>query len=53
MKSRSDASEALLRELRIPIVGRHCGGTKGRRMTFDVATGVIQIEIVGVEPVEI
>jgi len=48
-----EASEALLRELRIPIVGRHCGGTQGRRMTMDVATGVITIEIVGCDPEEI
>lgn len=48
-----EAGEALLRELKIPIVGRHCGGTKGRRMTLDVATGVIRIEVVGLDPEEI
>jgi chemotaxis protein CheD len=48
-----EATEALLKTMRIPIVGRHCGGSKGRRMTLDVATGTTRIEIVGCEPVEI
>ena len=48
-----EASEALLAKLRIPIIGRHCGGAQGRRMTVDVATGVVTIEIVGCEPVEL
>ena len=48
-----EAAETVLRAVRIPIVGRHCGGSKGRRMTLDVATGVIRIEVVGCEPVEI
>ena len=48
-----EAGEALLRELKTPIVGRHSGGTKGRRMTLDVATGVIRIEVVGLDPEEI
>jgi len=48
-----EATEAALRAVRIPIVGRHCGGSKGRRMTLDVATGVIRIEIVGCDAVEI
>lgn len=47
------ASEVLLRTMRIPIVSRHVGGSKGRRMTLDVQTGVIRIEIVGCDPVEI
>ncbi len=48
-----EAAEALLKTLRIPVVGRHCGGTQGRRMTMDVATGAITIEIVGCDPEEI
>lgn len=48
-----EASEALLRTMRIPVVGRHCGGSKGRRMTLDLATGVVRVEIVGCDGVEI
>jgi chemotaxis protein CheD len=43
------AVERVLDELRIPIVGRHCGGEQGRRMILDTATGVVTIEIVGAE----
>ena len=43
------AVERLLDELRIPIIGRHCGGEQGRRMMLDTATGVVTIEIVGAE----
>ncbi|HIE96096.1 MAG TPA: chemotaxis protein CheD [Fuerstia sp.] len=46
------AVEALLKEARIPIVGRHLGGKKGRRVTFDCATGDATIEIVG-QPAEV
>ena len=48
-----EACETLLKAVRIPIVGRHCGGSQGRRMTLDVASGVIKIDIVGCETVEI
>jgi chemotaxis protein CheD len=43
------AVEQLLEELRIPILGRHLGGEQGRRMSLDVATGIVTIEIVGSE----
>ncbi len=48
-----DATERLLGELRIPLVGRHCGGEQGRRMSLDTTTGVITIEIVGSDPIEL
>jgi chemotaxis protein CheD len=48
-----DASEELLDRMGIPIVGRHCGGEKGRRMTVDTTSGVITIEIVGEDPIEL
>jgi len=48
-----EASERLLGKLRIPIVGRHCGGEQGRRMTLDTNSGIITIEVVGCDPVEI
>lgn len=43
------AVECLLDELRIPIIGRHCGGEQGRRMMLDTATGIVTIDIVGAE----
>ena len=48
-----EACEGLLRAMRIPIVGRHCGGEKGRNVLLDAATGVMTISVVGSEPVEI
>ena len=48
-----EACENLLRELRIPIVARHCGGGQGRRMTLNTADGKVGIEIVGQEGVEL
>ena len=48
-----EATEQLLDELRIPIVGRHCGGKQGRRMSLDTTSGIITIDIVGAEPIEI
>jgi len=48
-----EASAQVLEALRIPIVGRHCGGDKGRRMSLDTATGLIIIEIVGSDPIEL
>lgn len=41
------AVEALLHELRIPIAGRHCGGDRGRRMSFELETGSVLVEHVG------
>jgi chemotaxis protein CheD len=43
------AVEGLLADLRIPIIGRHCGGEQGRRMMLDTATGIVTIDIVGAE----
>jgi len=48
-----EACERLLGELGIPLKSRHCGGEKGRRMMLDSNTGVVTIEIVGADPVEI
>ena len=42
-----EATERILAELGIPIIGRHCGGEQGRRMTLDTMTGLITIDIVG------
>ena len=43
------AIERLLKDLGIPIIGRHCGGEQGRRMKLDASTGIVTIDIVGVE----
>lgn len=44
-----EAVQRLLDELRIPIVGRHCGGEQGRRMMLDAATGIVTIDVVGAQ----
>jgi chemotaxis protein CheD len=41
-----ESLEADLRQRGIPIISRDCGGTCGRRMTFDVATGTVQVELI-------
>ena len=45
------ATERVLEELRIPVVGRHLGGEQGRRMTLDIATGTVTIDVVGAETI--
>ena len=52
-KQNIEASARLLEALRIPIVGRHCGGDQGRRMSLDTTTGLIIIEIVGSAPIKL
>ena len=47
------AIERLLDQRKIPIVARHLGGTQGRRMTIEVATGQVSIEVVGATSTEI
>lgn len=41
------AVEERLAALDIPILGRSCGGDKGRRMTVDVASGAVTVERMG------
>lgn len=48
-----EAAERLLKAMGIPIVGRDGGGTKGRRMSLEVATGIVRIEMVGCEGFEL
>jgi chemotaxis protein CheD len=47
------AVEKLLEERRITIIGRHLGGTQGRRMAVEVATGIVTIDIVGAGCIEL
>ena len=44
------ALEAALGAAGIPITARDCGGDCGRRVTVDVATGVVTVETVGRPP---
>jgi chemotaxis protein CheD len=46
-----EACDRILGDFGIPIVGRHCGGEKGRRMSLDAESGTITIEVVGSDPV--
>ncbi len=32
---------------------RECGGEKGRRMSLDTFTGVVVIEVVGFDPIQL
>jgi chemotaxis protein CheD len=47
------AVERLLEIQKITIIGRHLGGTQGRRMALDVATGVVTIDVVGATGTEL
>lgn len=44
------AVEEVLAALAIPVLGRCCGGTRGRRVSFDIATGAVTVETVGEPP---
>lgn len=48
-----DIVEKLLNEAGIPILGKHCGGKQGRRLAYDVATGIVAVESVGSPAVEL
>jgi chemotaxis protein CheD len=48
-----ETCEKLLGELGIPIVAKHCGGEQGRRMSLDTANGMVLIEIVGQDSIEL
>ncbi len=42
-----EAIEAILDELRIPVVARDLGGTTGRRLTLDTVSGIVAIKVPG------
>lgn len=46
-KENQAAVKDILKQLRIPIAGEHVAGTKGRRITFDAATGTLQVDVAG------
>ena len=43
----------ILEKLKIPILAQHCGGSHGRRLTFETMQGSVSIEVVGQASVEI
>jgi chemotaxis protein CheD len=45
--------ERILTQLGIPILGRECGGKHGRRLALDLTRGVLRIEAVGQQPLEL
>lgn len=45
------AVDQILRGLGIPVLGRDCGGERGRRVSFDVTNGAMRVESLGVPPV--
>ena len=44
------AVERQLEERGIPVVARHVGGEQGRRMLLDSLSGLVTVEIAGLEP---
>ncbi len=46
-KSNAEVVRKILSDYHISIEGEHVGGTKGRRITLDVSTGELKIEVVG------
>ncbi|WP_435018268.1 chemotaxis protein CheD [Tundrisphaera sp. TA3] len=44
-----DAVETILSDLGIPVLARDVGGGAGRRLTLDVATGIVTIRVPGGE----
>jgi len=44
------AVERILASLDIPVLGRDCGGDRGRRITFDVATAALRVDSLGQPP---
>src|SRR5262249_41849485 len=48
-----EAIEKILAELGIPILARDLGGTSGRRLTLDTASGIVAIKVPGGDDYEI
>jgi chemotaxis protein CheD len=43
----ADAVRAMLKALKIPLIAEDVGGTKGRKMSLNPATGEVLVEIIG------
>ena len=48
-----EACQQLLTDFRIPLLASHCGGERGRRMSFDIENGTVVIEVVGQYPTKL
>lgn len=48
-----EACELLLNRYKIPLLAKHCGGQQGRRMTLHTMTGLVLVEIVGQDRIEL
>ncbi len=48
-KMNQDAVEKILGGLGIPVLARDVGGGSGRRLTLDVATGIVTVRVPGAE----
>lgn len=48
-----EAVSSKLKELRIPLHGRDVAGQHGRKMRFNVVTGIVTVTAIGKQPLEI
>ncbi len=48
-----EACRQQLNQLRVPVVAQHCGGKQGRKISLDTASGLVRIEIVGQDSIEL
>jgi chemotaxis protein CheD len=48
-----DACQRQLGDSGIPIIAQHCGGKQGRRILFNTGTGIVKVDVVGQDPVEL
>jgi len=49
----AEAVVAALKTAGIPLLAQDCGGTVGRTVTLDVASGLVRVRVVGGEPVDL
>jgi len=49
----AEAVVGALRSAGIPLLAQDCGGSVGRTVTLDVASGLVRVRVVGGEPVDL
>jgi chemotaxis protein CheD len=52
-QSNGDAAEAILARLGIVVIARDLGGEAGRRVTLDLATGIVSVCVPGGDPYDV
>jgi chemotaxis protein CheD len=52
-QSNADAAESILARLGIVVIGRDLGGEAGRRVTLDLATGIVSVSVPGGETYDV